>query len=196
MATRKKPTKNVRSEFSIRLDEALKKRGLNRRDLAARTDSRERTIDSWSIPGKGLPLFEAVIKIAKVLDVSIDYLADLIETETVLGELPDNAYLVSPDLLDEALREKSDEEEVVKWLDWEPPSVRGLVKVPKRFRVIGLEEADELRSALWNALSANHPKVLKEWQQVFREPLRLSRTRKRLRILQSPRGGTQKTNND
>ena len=61
------------NKFAERLREARLEMGMSRRDLAARCGTLERNLSYWEL-GQRECDFDMLIKLATVLDVSVDYL--------------------------------------------------------------------------------------------------------------------------
>ncbi|MDR0682602.1 MAG: helix-turn-helix domain-containing protein [Dysgonamonadaceae bacterium] len=61
-------------DFSQRLREELEYTGLSQKELAAKAGIQKRALDMYLGPQKSMPPADAAVKIASVLDVSVEYL--------------------------------------------------------------------------------------------------------------------------
>jgi transcriptional regulator with XRE-family HTH domain len=148
-----------------------------RKELADLAGVRITTINAWFAEGSGLPNLGSVIQVAQALDVSIDYLAGLTETQTALGSLPDDAQLVDLELMDAVLCAKPKAEDIDKWLAWDPLVFHGMVTVPARFRLVGKEEASRIKDQVYSVLFERFPQLYEGWFRLYKKPLANARKR-------------------
>jgi len=175
MAAKTKPS--PRTVFADRLDEALRRRGMVRRELSEMTGIQLSTINAWFGESSGLPNLQAVIQVAAALNLSIDYLAGVWEHETPIGELPPDAQLLSLDLIDAVLAARPKEDNVEQYLAWDPLVFHGMTRIPDRFRIVGRAEADAVRDQVYAVLFNRFPRLYDKWHKLFGKALRHAKRR-------------------
>jgi transcriptional regulator with XRE-family HTH domain len=79
MTARKTSTNPARGTFAWRIKNAREQMGLTQSILAATAGIDRTLITNWELEAYATHRFEDVIKVAEVLDVSLDYMAGLTE---------------------------------------------------------------------------------------------------------------------
>ena len=96
--------------FSLRLKEAMERKGVNGRQLAEETAATEATVSRYLSGARNPENFEILASIARFLEVSTDYLLGLTNNPYRKGSLPEEVK----ELLSRYLR-ASDSDKKVLW---------------------------------------------------------------------------------